>query len=39
VIGAAEDQISWQELLYKLRGMGYRADELRLLICDGPAGL
>lgn len=38
VIGAAEDQVSWQELLYKLRGMGYRADELRLLVCDGSAG-
>jgi transposase-like protein len=38
VIGAAEDQVSWQELLYKLRSMGYRADELRLLVCDGSAG-
>jgi len=38
VIGAAEDQSSWQELLYKLGTMGYRADELRLLICDGSPG-
>jgi len=38
VIGDAEDQISWQELLYKLRTMGYRADDLRLLIGDGSTG-
>jgi transposase-like protein len=38
VIGEAEDQASWQELLYKLGTMGYRADDLRLLICDGSPG-
>jgi transposase-like protein len=38
VIGSAEDQASWQELLYKLRSMGYRADELCLFVCDGSAG-
>jgi putative transposase len=38
VIGAAEDQLSWQELLYKLHSMGYRDDKLSLLVCDGSAG-
>lgn len=38
VQGAAEDQASWQELLYKLRSMGYRANNLCLFICDGSPG-
>lgn len=38
VFGTAEDQASWQELLYKLHSMGYRDSELRLLICDGSVG-
>lgn len=38
VLGEAEDQLSWQELLYKLRTMGYPANELCLLISDGSTG-
>jgi transposase-like protein len=38
VIGEAEDQASWQDLLYKLHDMGYRTNELRLFICDGSKG-
>jgi transposase-like protein len=37
-IGEAEDQASWQGLLYQLQGMGYRENNLRLFICDGSPG-
>jgi putative transposase len=38
LVGAGEDQASWEDLLFQLREMGIFSDDLALLIGDGSPG-